>query len=64
MYVANFTVAVTIGHKFRTGVVAIDIWGTDFDTGRWVGSRRMVLGDGVRRKTVETYGEVVNNLKR
>ena len=64
MYVANFTVAVTIGHIFRTRVVAIDIWGADLDAGRWVESRRMVLGNGIRRKTVKTYGEVVNDLKR
>ena len=59
MHAVNFTV-VTIGHKVGTRVVAIDIWRADFDTGRLLESRRMVLGHCVRRKTLQTYGDVLN----
>ena len=63
MQVDNFTVAVTIGRKVRTRVVAIDIWGTDLDTVWLLQSRRMALRHCVRRETFQTYGEAVNTQK-
>ena len=60
VHIANFTIAVTIGHKVRTRIVAINIWRADLDTGWLLESRRMTMGHCVRRKILQTYGDVVN----